>query len=154
MTIRIAILALLSAASAAFSVYASDPVGEPTLVFEDSKQLQCSPKVLDPDDTLILTLGPMHGSELAITRVADRWPYFLVVRNPPGEMKPLMTPKQFKAATRVEIPVRIEAFPWVKNGKMERLFSKPGKYDVYVSEILESEVGGYSCTVEYRGDAR
>ena len=131
---------LAAISSPALLLAADDSDIPPTIYLNDPAQLSCNPKVFGPNDTLVLTLGPKHGRELAITRNADRWPYFLVVRMPPDEMKPLMTPEQFKAASRVELPARIYAFPWVKDGQMELVFSKSGDYTIHVSEILESEV--------------
>src|SRR4051812_4950694 len=57
------------------------------------KFLDCSPKILKGDQTLTLTLGPGHGSELAIRRLkGDVW-YDLVIRGFNGDAKlnPLMT---------------------------------------------------------------
>lgn len=116
---------------------------------EDRKVLACSPTTLGPSDTLVLTLGPKHGRELAITRHVDDIRFFLVVSQPPADMKSLMSPDEFSKARRVTFKTTDTGYAWVKGRGNERVFTMPGKYTVLVSEVLESEHGGYSCTVTY-----
>ena len=111
--------------------------------------LSCSPSVLGPNDTLVLRLGPKHGSELAIRRLHDRTSYFLVVSGPPAEMTQLMTTEAFSRAKEVKIPARYEATPWASDSKKAPIFSKSGKYVVQVSNNLESHGGGHYCNVQF-----
>lgn len=111
--------------------------------------LSCSPTVLKPNDTLVLRLGPKHGSELAIRRLHDQTSYFLVIGSPPAEMKPLMSTQAFSRAKEVKIPAGYEAVPWTSDSKKAPIFSKSGKYVVQVSDDLESHGGGYFCNVQY-----
>jgi hypothetical protein len=135
--------ALLAAAVFASGILAAE------IWKEDRKVLACSPTKLGPSGTLVLTLGPRHGRELAITRQADNIPFFLVVGLPPSDMKSLMSPDQFAQARRVTFKTTDTAYAWVKDRGNERVFTVPGKYTVHASEVLESELGGYRCTVAY-----
>ena len=112
----------------------------------------CSPKTLKGDQTLTLRLDDtVHGSELAIRRVkGDVW-YYLVLKGVIGDMqrKPLMTSEEFAKARRVEVPGTITASRAGPNRPLERVFSKPGRYILYSSSNLESEDGGYICTINY-----
>lgn len=132
----------------AVAVFASAALGT-EIWKEDRKVLACSPTNLGPSDTLVLTLGRKHGFELAITRRADNIPFFLVVSAPPTDMKSLMSPDEFAKARRVTFKTTNTGYAWVKDGGNERVFTAPGKYTVSVSEVLESERGGYICTVTY-----
>jgi hypothetical protein len=106
--------------------------------------MACSPAKLGPSDALVLTLGPKHGRELAITRQADNIPFFLVVELPPTDMKSLMSPDR-----RVTFKISDTGYAWVKGRGNEQVFTVAGKYTVRASEVLESERGGYRCTVTY-----
>ena len=116
---------------------------------EDESIVSCEPRVLRKGETLTIKLGIGHGKELAILRESDKRWYFLVVKEPPKEMKSLMTPDEFKKTKTVTINTETVGFPWEVNPKNEVIFEQPGKYIIFVSEILESEVGGYKCPIEY-----
>ena len=113
--------------------------------------LSCAPSVLKSGQTLKLTLGPGHGQELAIQGPRKEQIFLLVVGSAPTEDPQLMTTREFAAAKEVTISVDQVARPWVKDGKLQRVFSIPGTYTVSVSMNLESEVGGYRCKVRYTG---
>jgi hypothetical protein len=118
----------------------------------NSRFLNCTPKALKGDQPLVLTLGPTHGQDLAIRRVAgDVW-FDLVMASPPPPVKLLMSRKAFSEARQLTIPMDIVGYHWnAKTGKgiEERIFSKPGRYIVYTSDNLESEDPGYKCSVNY-----
>ena len=117
----------------------------------DKNMFDCSPKILKSDQTLVITQVPQQGLELAIRRLrGDIW-YYLVQRGFIGDekFKPLMSSEEFAAARRVEIPATITAYRSGPNGPLERVFSKPGRYILYTSDTLESERGGYICTINY-----
>jgi len=118
----------------------------------DSHFLKCTPKTLTGDQPLVLTLGPTHGQDLAIRRVAgDIW-YYLVMASPPPPMKLLMSRKAFSEARQLILPIDTIGYHWndeTGKGAGERIFSKPGRYIVYTSDNLESEDPGYKCTVNY-----
>ena len=111
----------------------------------------CSPKTLKGDQTLIITQVPQQGLELAIRRLRGNVWYYLVQHGFIGDekFKPLMSSEEFAAARRVEIPATITAYRSGLNGPLERVFSKPGRYILYTSDTLESERGGYICTINY-----
>ena len=88
---------------------------------------------------------------MAVRRVADNSWYFLVV-GMPGEGEPqLMTPAEFAAASRVEVPASFTVR--TMDGTRQSVLSLPGKYEVYVSDILESETGGHVCRFNYTGSS-
>ena len=114
--------------------------------------LKCTSRALKGTQPLTLTLGPRHGRELAIQRVSDGIWYDLVLDNPPSPMKSLMSPDAFAAARQLVISKDTIGYWWNKKtgkGTGGRIFTKPGRYIVYTSENMESEDGGYKCTVNY-----
>ena len=130
---------------------ASDPdaEGQETVWVQDPEVLACSPQVLERSSTLILTLGPRHGKELAIERMSDGTSFFLVVESPPPDMKLLMSPQAFSTATTVETTTSVVGHAWVWGRGSEPIFTTSGRYAVYTSDALESEVGGFTCEVQY-----
>lgn len=131
-------LSALTTTSVAENVWQSNP-----------SKLACSPRVLRSNDTLTLTLGPKHGSEMAIMRKSDGVYFFLVVGSPPSNMMPIMTTTEFSKAKEVKISTKSEALPWVADASKEAMFTKSGTYTIQVSDNLESEEGGYYCDIKY-----
>jgi hypothetical protein len=135
--------------------YAADAVCQDagSAVFVDnSRVLKCTPKTLNGDQPLVLSLGPTHGRDLAVRRVAgDIW-YYLVMASPPPPMKSLMSRQAFSEAHQLILPMDTIGYHWddkTGKGAGERIFSKPGRYIVYTSDNLESEDPGNKCTVNY-----
>ena len=116
---------------------------EPAVWSNDKKVLDCSPKIVAPTGTLTLQLGEGHGDELAVRRVSDNVWFFLVVGMPTEGEPQLMTTEEFALAKQVQVHGNFESK--ATPGKPEKLFARPGKYEIYVSDILESEVGGHRC---------
>jgi hypothetical protein len=114
---------------------------------EDPNVLSCSPNVLTIGKKLEIKLGPNHGKELAATRHSENLPFFLVVQSPPIEMVSLMSREEFEEAKKVTITSQTIGFRWDVKGGNEAVFSQPGLYTLYVSEVLESEIGGYKCSI-------
>ncbi len=112
--------------------------------------LACAPEVLRSPAPLVLSLGPGHGRELAIRRVADDSWYFLVVQQPLKGAPLLMTPAAFARAERVEVPTSVAGRASVEYPQAP-VVRTPGAYEVYVSDALESDLGGHVCTVEFLG---
>ena len=124
---------------------------EPAEWFVDGHVLACSPSSVAAGGSLVLALGPRHGREMAIRRVADNSWYFLVVAMPDEGEPQLMTPAEFALATSVEIPASFNVR--TGEGTQQSVLSRPGKYEVYVSDILESETGGHVCRFDYTGSS-
>ena len=120
---------------------------------EDPSVLSCAPQRLSAGQSLVLTMAPGHGKELAILREEGdvEIPFFLVVQSPPDDMRALMSREAFGAATRVEVPTSATGYKWVGEGGNERIFTTPGTYEVLLSDSLESEEGGHFCAVDYLG---
>jgi hypothetical protein len=113
----------------------------------DPNILGC-PKILKANQTLTLTLGAGHGSELAIMRANGVDRYDLISRWT-DNLKPLMTGKQFASARSIKIPTTIKWHPYTTDARKDRVFAMPGWYIVYVSDNLEAGAGGYTCTFRY-----
>lgn len=121
--------------------------GESAVFSVSSSALSCSPSVVKVGNPLILVLAAGHGRELAVRRVSDNAWFFLVVSGSNPDEPQLMPVDAFTASRSVAIPAMVIS---VQSGKAspERVFSGPGKYEVYVSDNLESEIGGFMCTVQ------
>lgn len=116
----------------------------------NARVLSCSPSVLHQNETLILRLGPGHGSELAIKRLSDGVSYFLVVAGRPEDKSLLMTPEEFLRAREVKISASYEATPWADGAKKAPIFSESGTYQIYTSMNLETDgAGGHYCNVRF-----
>lgn len=114
----------------------------------EPKFFDCSPKVLRSGQSLTLTLGPLHGRNLAVQREnGEHWNY-LVIDGPVPGTTPLMTPDAYEKARRVVLPANVIGD---YQGKDTRVFTKPGKYTLYTSDNLESEEPGYRCEIRYAG---
>ncbi|TQD49752.1 hypothetical protein [Marilutibacter aestuarii] len=96
----------------------------------DDRVLACSTKSSSSAGTLVLDLGRGHGRELAIRRVSDDTWYLLVVALPATGEPQLMTPGQFAAARRVEVPASFLAK--ASGGSLEAVLSRTGTYEAYV----------------------
>jgi hypothetical protein len=116
---------------------------------EDPQVLACSPAAVGPNGKIVLELGPKHGRELAIRRHSDGVWFFLVVQAAPREMKSLMSRAEFAKARRVVLEPSVTGYAWVEGRGNEKIFTTAGKYSVHVSDVLESERGGHTCTITY-----
>jgi hypothetical protein len=138
-------IAICSLTLASPSAYAD----EDTPWSESAKVLAC-PASVPAGEFVLVTLAPGRGSELALRRVADDAWFFLVVGMPPDDYPQLMTPEQFESAVYVKLPPSLSWVQWTQGTKMERVFT-PGLYELYVSDALESENGGFRCRFTYGG---
>ena len=121
---------------------------------DSPRVLSCAPRVLHAGDTLRLSLGPKHGRELSVTRLADGATFMLVIGAPPQDMVQLMTPDEFAKVKSLSIPTSVEATRWDGAEVREPIFTRLGIYEVSVSEVFESERGGFYCRVHYAGAKR
>ncbi|WP_226705018.1 hypothetical protein [Microbulbifer elongatus] len=138
--------ALFIALAFSFQVSATeDPEILETVWHKSESELSCSSTELNPSETLQVKLGGHHGSELAVYRHDDNLWLFMVVGSPPTGMVSLMSPQEFEGAKSFVISPKTTGYRWDSVGANEVIFSKPGKYTLYVSENLESELGGYKC---------
>lgn len=119
-----------------------------TVWLKDSRQLACSPSKLHSSGMLTLILGPDHGRELGVRRHSDSTWHFLVVARPPDNAKNLMEPEIFQNKKQVIIPASSMTTEW-STGNEVPIFPSSGIYSIYTSSNLESEFGGYMCTIEY-----
>jgi hypothetical protein len=120
------------------------------VVVDDPSVFSCSPAHLDATGARIIVLTKHDESlrELSVQRPGSEAPHFLVVAQAPAEMQPLMSPDAFASATRIEVdPVILEGLEWKRGAQNERVFDSPGVYTFFASAVLESEAGGYTCTV-------
>ncbi|MCH7421018.1 hypothetical protein HT094_01990 [Shewanella sp. ZOR0012] len=122
-----------------------------TIWLESDEMVSCIPRELGRDDVLRVNLSEHHGKELALYRHDENLWLFLVVGSPPSTMKSLMSSPQFESAKKIEISPTTTGYRWDNKSANETIFSKPGKYTLYVSENLESEDGGYKCELFVKG---
>jgi len=118
--------------------------------WSESAEVLACPASVPAGEPVLVTLAPGRGSELALRRVADNAWFFLVVRMPPEGYPQLMTPEQFASAVEVKLTPSLSWVEWAEGAKPESVFS-PGNYELYVSEALESEIGGFRCRFTYGG---
>ena len=112
----------------------------------DKRVLACTPGTLKKGGAVTLLLGPRHGAELAIQRDGTRDWYFIVTGGP--EKPHFMTTEAFAAAKRATLTEKTTG--WGPGGKLEQIFTRPGRYVVYISDKLESDGGGNICNINYR----
>jgi hypothetical protein len=124
--------------------------GESAVFSVSSSALSCTPPLISAGSHLKLKLAAGHGRELAVRRLADNAWFFLVVSDSSPSEPQLMPVDVFAASRNVAIPATVISIPTGKTSP-ERVFSGLGKYEVYVSENLESEIGGFKCTVQVVG---
>lgn len=111
------------------------------------KHFDCSPNEISVNGSVSIMFGENSFKELAIYREPDSTWLFLVVDSAPKEMKSLMSTSQLKATSLVSLTPETKGFRWEANGFNEILFTVPGKYTLYNSDNLESEMGGYKCDI-------
>lgn len=146
-----AILSVLTSSLCYAAEEMADDEYEPAVWTVAPSVLGCTPETLYANGLLTLSLGPGHGRELGILRESDNVFFFLVVESPPPDMISLMTPEQFARVSQLEIAASIEGHASVAHRGRERVFTTPGAYSVYTSNALESEEGGFTCSIKYLG---
>lgn len=114
--------------------------------------LSCSPKTLKSGDTLILRFRMPHPKELAILAPDRRVWYFLVYQPSESTPMPIIDKARFAGMHELRLPVSTaRGVPWVagKNSS-EIIFQQAGKYEVVLTDILETEgLPSFRCTVRF-----
>jgi hypothetical protein len=118
---------------------------------QDPEQISCTPKLLRPGGTLTIRLGPNHGREMSIGRRSDQTVFMVVVGSPPANAMQLMTTDELAKSKEVRLPYDIEGTTWDAAARKERIFRRPGEYEVWVSENLETETNAYYCKFKVAG---
>jgi hypothetical protein len=109
----------------------------------NGRALSC-PESVRSTEPFSVTVAPDAGRELAVRRAVDGVWFFLVVASPPERQKNLLAPEALGRGGQVHIPAGLHWTSWATDAKPERVF-RPGAYEIYLSENLESELGGYTC---------
>ena len=123
-----------------------------TVWVESPKHFNCNPSEISFKDSISISLGESSFDELAIFRESDKTWLFLVVGGAPEEMNSLMSPSELKSTKVLSLNSETTGFRWEYNGYNEKIFTVSGKYTVYNSDTLESEVGGYKCDIVVTGN--
>ena len=117
--------------------------------------LSCQPTTLKRDGVLVLKFAIPHPAELAIRDPNGIW-FFLVYGGEPAPpaMRPLVDKKVFHSMKELRLPVESAmGSPWAAgHDKNERIFTKAGRYQVVLSDALESDAPGrttFRCNVRY-----
>jgi|GEM_PF-1360582 len=123
----------------------------PETVFAASPRVfDCSPKKAGPGQSIVFSKRLHDLDELAVLTPRGETMHFLVVGSPPEEMRPLMTPEELATATAFSVETSsLQGLEWKNGSRPEKIFQEAGIYEFLASTILESEEGGYKCTVEY-----
>ncbi|MCL1037460.1 hypothetical protein L2750_09875 [Shewanella submarina] len=146
--LRIFLLLLIPLASVA----SEESEAHETVWVESPKQFNCAPSEITLEDSVSISLGENSFEELAIFRESDGTWLFLVVGSAPKAMNSLMSPAELKSRNVFNLTPETTGFRWEANGYNEKIFTAPGKYTIYNSDILESEVGGYKCSIVVVGN--
>ena len=144
---RIFLLLLIS-----FISVAEESEAPETVWVELPEQFNCVPNEITLNGSVTISFGESTFKELAIFRESDNTWLFLVVGSAPKEMNSLMSPAELKSVNILHLTPETTGFRWEVNGYNEKIFTNPGKYTVYNSDILESEVGGYKCDIIVTGN--
>ena len=123
-----------------------------TVWVKSPKHFNCNPSEISFKDNISISLGENSFDELAIFRESDKTWLFLVVGGAPEEMNSLMSPSELKSTKVLSLNSETTGFRWESNGYNEKIFTVSGKYTVYNSDNLESEVGGYKCDIVITGN--
>ncbi len=123
-----------------------------TIWVESSKNFECAPREVSLKGNVTIYLGENTFKELAVFREPDSTWLFLVVRSAPKEMNSLMSPAELKSTKELILTSDTTGFRWEARGYNEKIFTIPGKYTVYNSDTLESDVGGYKCEIVISGN--
>jgi hypothetical protein len=116
--------------------------------------LACSPLKLRSKDTLVLRFAKSHPSELAIKGPDGIW-FFLVYEpdGPNAVRQPIVSKSSFAGTRTLSLPIATAVgSPWVAGREpSERIFVRPGKYEVVLTDVLESDAGHrvFRCGVEF-----
>lgn len=122
-------------------------------------RLKCSPQKLLRGDILTLDMATPHGGDLAV-RAPDGTDFLIVyVENDEGPgAGSLMNPKEFINLSQLKLFTdKSKARPWVYGrDKNELIFTRPGWYQVRLSENLQTDDGTpvYQCRVYYSNKPR
>ena len=119
---------------------------------ESPKHFNCTPREISLKGRVSIFLGENSFEELAIFRESDNTWLFLVVGSAPKKMNSLMSPSELKLPNVANLTSETKGFRWEANGYNEKIFTAPGKYTLYNSDTLESEVGGYKCDIVVVGN--
>ena len=69
---------------------------------------------------------------------------------PPEGHRNVLEPDELASRTHLQIPAGFVQSRWEWGAKPEKVF-RPGRYELYLSENLESEAGGFKCSFEVTG---
>lgn len=121
-------------------------------ILHDDGILKFNSKNLDNGDKLSISLPVPHPKELAIKSPDGNWFYLHVENEGASEM--LMPKEQFAVLTKLDFDTsKLEARFW-DDGKAKRgkVFTKTGKYLIYMADNLETEVDNtlfFSSVIQY-----
>ena len=118
---------------------------------DDPKVFQCQPESLYVGYALEVKLAKDHPKEFGVeSHDKNEW-YALVMADPPKGAKLLMSTQEFAQTTHLVLPPGTNGATFAESAINRVLFSKPGRYTLYLSNVLESDIGGYKCSVNVLG---
>ncbi|HEY2445771.1 MAG TPA: hypothetical protein VGI20_08550 [Rhizomicrobium sp.] len=122
----------------------------PATWYSDPYRLNCETRARTLGQSVLLALGPNHGSELAVHRLSDDVWFALVTDSPPSDMHSVMTPREYAEVRRLKLPADVTGYQWWSNeGGQKRIFTVAGDYVVYSSDNIESSSPGLGCSINF-----
>jgi hypothetical protein len=111
---------------------------------EEASMMTC--ELSEQGGSVTINLGRKHPRELGIVRDFDQR-LFLLVTGDDSTDPFLMSAPEFQQASHITLQRDLLAATSARNEAGDRVFSHPGSYRILLSDSLESEQGGYFCTV-------
>jgi hypothetical protein len=113
----------------------------------EPQRFACEPRERQLGQPILLQLGPDHGSELYVHRLADDTWFLLLSISRPDEMRGTMTPREYDEAKHMQLPADTNGYEWWSaNGHLEKVFTKPGPYPLFAERGFRARVGLHDHT--------
>lgn len=126
----------------------------------DPSIMDCNPKELRPGRTLTVTFGDMSRilessghAELALTRHSDGTMFLLAYQSDMDDPQNGMLVKttDLVRTRTLELPHSLRAVSdFASLDTLQPVFTKAGEYSLYLTQALDSGVGGVTCDFVYR----
>lgn len=129
----------------------AQPLGAPTWV-SDPSQMKCETRADKKGERVVLSFGGYHGGTLVVHRLADDAWFALVADDEPNDMRHFMSVADYSSASRLELPPDLTGYRWspVESGQ-QKVFTRPGDYVFYSSDLLEEANYNFGCRVSFAG---
>jgi hypothetical protein len=117
--------------------------------------LDCSPRVVDTNGLIKLTMRVPHGGYLGVRNPGGDL-FFVIYPMPEPGRPSLMPSERFRLSRTLDLPVSsLHGARWVAgHDNLERVFAQRGRYTILLSESLESEdIAIFECYVDFQSSS-